>query len=275
MLSPLKDEVAPLRFIVQGQPDVSYGVDGLETLVFNGQISRETSVARADQGKFRPLGEWEFAPRIFPVKPPALALGQSFKEVGKLRPRPVGLPPDSGHLASMGELDRVLQRDPNDPRAMQLLNDLRTRVSEGGVSAETAIAEHFTANAGLRRRLTSKAVYKYVSDAVRGHRHAALMGAVMADGMLAYVGAHGDTYDRQCALCGALFINLVLGFVAAFAYRLQRWLDMHPFLAGLMIAGCSYAFFIGALVFLMFELGMLPPAWTFWQMCRFMATGSP
>lgn len=226
------------RFRLQHRPADSYTVEGLESLAYNGQIDRDTLIARDGSSDYRPAGSWEFAVLVFPVKK-ALTIARRVEDTGlvttgfklaKLAPVP-GM-----HITSMEEIKTLIRHDPHDPRVLVLLNALKERMHAEGLSVEQVFADFFASNLALNQRLTVKVIYRHVSEAVRANRASALGLGVLANVMLGYTAIFAsDVFECEFALGGAIVLTGVLCFFAVNAYHIERWLDIHPILAGLLL----------------------------------------
>jgi hypothetical protein len=123
------------RYHLKGEPaSSSYTVEGLETLVMNGRLGFESELARVGEDDYRPVHEWPFGARLFPLK-----LKFGFKP--GLAPRAVAPPPLE--ITSAAELRELIRRDPHDLRVILLLNHVKERHLTEGRPVEELLEEHF------------------------------------------------------------------------------------------------------------------------------------
>ena len=232
------------RFCLQDQSTGSYTVEGLESLAYLGQLDPETLIAREGTSDFRPVGSWEFAGAVCPTKkiltfarrPEETAIVPACFSLAFAPPRP------GTHITSMEEIKALIRRDPHDPRVLVLLNGLKERMHAEGITAEQAFADFFSGNVVLNQKLTLKVIYRYVSDAVKMNRVSALGAGLFVNVMLGSVIVFSDeSFDRQCALACAMIITALLCFFATYSYHIERWLNVHPILAGLLLTFLIFA----------------------------------
>ena len=232
------------RFRLQDQSTGSYTVEGLESLAYLGQLDPETLIAREGTSDFRPVRSWEFAGTVCPPKK-ILTFTKSTEETA-IVPACFSLafvPPRPGtHIISMEEIKALIRRDPHDPRVLVLLNGLKERMHAEGITVEQAFADFFAGNVALNQKLTLKVIYRYVSDTVKMHRLSALGAGILANALLgSAIFFSDDSFDRQCALASAMVVTGLLCFFATYAYHIDRWLNVHPVLAGLLLIFTIFA----------------------------------
>lgn len=256
------------RFSIQDR-DGSFTVDGLETLAMLGQITPETVLTREGSDEAAPVARWHFADRVFPAKKiltlaaPTMALVPVRQELGPVNGVGSGKP--GTHITSIDELKAIVRRDPNDPRALVILTDLKDKMHREGLTVQQVFAGYFNSNETLNRRLTTKAVYKYIGDATRSNRSAALVGCIGVDFVLGYMALTSAGYERSSYVYGALVISAILGFLGTFAFQIERWLNVNPVKVAIGIMFTSYASFLTAMTFIMYHAGLADAHLTFWQ----------
>jgi len=138
----MSDPQVPLRYFIKGAADVSYTVEGLESLAFLGRVNPDTEVAEQLSDQYFRLRDADFFSAVFPAKKP-LALRQ--------RPevfRPPAVPVDGhvGDSVSLEELKARIARDPNDVNVHLLAIRLRSEMSSEGLSAEQVFNRFFERN---------------------------------------------------------------------------------------------------------------------------------
>ena len=223
----------------------TYTVEGLETLALRGLITPDTEIARAGDTTCRAVRDWDFAGQVFPTKQPlllkpaaSLALAPARSELALAKPEANGR-----HITTLDEIRVLLDRDPNDPKAIVLLNQMRDDMRRLGVTAPQAFENFFLSNQALNQRLTLKVVYQHVGQAVRTHRYASLVGIITLDLFFGVMIIFGTADERGLAIVTAALTNIALGLIGLYAYQLERWLNLNPAKAALSMLALIYVSF--------------------------------
>ena len=124
-----------------------------------------------------------------------------------------------------------------------LLNGLKDDMRLKGITAPKAFADLFLANQELNRRLKLQVIYRQVSDAVKTNRLAVLLACLLVDLTFGYTIVTGDESERALALFCATATNIALALLGIFAYRLERWLNINPAKAALLMIALFYVGF--------------------------------
>lgn len=272
-LSPVETKNPNPRYILKESAERSYTMEGLETLVYNGAINLETAIALEGENHFRALSQWSFAGRLFPQK----KVWGINKQTAVVPVRQqIVVASDSNklgtHITSLEDLQLILKRDQHDPKALAILNELKARMHQNGTSIQQTLDAYFAENTSLNRRLTSKALYKYVGDATRGNKAAMLVCATACNGFFGYMALTGDTLDRQCALGGSAFMTAI--FVSAYAFGIDKWLNMNPGKAAFTLLVLIYTTVVCSITFMHYQLGLISPSLSFVQAVWFVITGN-
>jgi hypothetical protein len=238
-----RDHEPPVRYTLRGSAGPTYTVEGLESLAWRGLLTLDTEIAREGSAVFRAVREWEFAEQVCPpkrvlafkVSETANALVPARAELAVHQPGPTGR-----HITTLDEIRALLDKDPNNPQAIQLLNDRKEEMILQGITAPQAFARFFRSNQELNHRLTLKVVYRRVSDAVLTHRYAALVGILGMSVFLGGVIVYGDSTERGIAMACSALTNIALGFLGVYAYHLERWLNLNPAKAVLGLIATAY-----------------------------------
>jgi hypothetical protein len=244
MHSPQPLAGRPTRYSLGGAGP-TYTVEGLETLALRGLLTPDTEIAREGDPTCRPLRHWDFAEQVFPVKQPLLLKPTASLPLVPVRAELALATPEANgrHITTLDEIRVLLDRDPNDPQAIVLLNQMRDDMRRLGVTAPEAFENFFLSNRALNHRLTLKAVCNQVSHAVRTHRATALLGIITLDAFFGVTILFGTADERGLAIIAATLTNLTLGLIGFYAHHLERWLNLNPAKAALSLIALIYVSF--------------------------------
>ena len=233
------------RYRMRGSTN-SYTVEGLETLALREILTMDTEIAPVGSEDFKAIRLWEFAVKVFPVRKPlsvrhadTVALGPVCTALSLAQPKA----PSDRHITTMDEIRDIVIRDPNDPQALVLLNGLKDDMRLRGITAPKAFAEFFLANQELNRRLKLQVIYRRVSDTVKTNRVAVLLAGLLVDMTFGYTIISGDESERALAIYCATATNIALALLGIYAYRLERWLNINPAKAVLLMIALIYVGF--------------------------------
>ena len=228
---------------MQGRPGSTYNLEGLESLAYNGQLDLATLIAKEGSSDFKAVQNWEFVDLVFPKKK-ALTFTRPPFEAAIVPPEQsvaADATPVGTHITSMEEIKALIRQDPHDPRVIVLLNQLKERMYAEGLSVEVVFADYFAANKALNERLMTKITFKQVGEMVRLHRWSALFAAILVDVTFAYTVVFSHGLERLCAAVVGILVTAALSYLAVYAYQIDRWLNLHPVLAVLIVLFCFMA----------------------------------
>ena len=69
----------------------------------------------------------------------------------------------------------------------------------------------------------------------------ALIGVVLVDTLLGASVIFGSGDENELALYGSIVITAILSCLAVYAYQIDRWLNVHPIIAGLLLMFCWFS----------------------------------
>ena len=204
-----------------------YTMEALQTMAYNGVVTRDTELAKKGENTYRPAGYWYFRETLFPKKKD-FGITPLPETTGK--PDAPGKPIENGPLRTREDIEARLQKDPNDPQAVQTLNAIKEHMATQGVTAQEAI------DALLIKEAPKQNIRSPLKTEISGTRGITVIAGILASCVfIPLIFRATDPLEktnfREC-YAGLLFVLTIIFF---FGKKIQERISLVTF--ALLVAG--------------------------------------